>query len=103
MCVNEMAEAMMCAADDGGEVKFAEPAGAERGFEDGAGEPEGEHAEEDGENALLDEGVGEELPDFAVGDGAGLEHEVAEEEVCDVRSQPAKENDARRRPRRSRG
>src|SRR6267154_1001222 len=79
------------AADDGGEVEFGQPAGAEGGLEERAGEPEGEHAEEDGQDALLEEGVGDELPDFAVGDGAGFEPEVAEEKVGWVRGEPAQE------------
>ena len=81
------------AADDGGEVEFGEPAGAEGGFEERAGEPEGEHAEEDGENALFDEGVGEELPEFAVDDGEGLEDEMAAGGARDVRGEPAQEED----------
>ncbi len=80
-------------ADDGGEVEFAEPAAAEGGFEDGAGEPEGEHAEEDGEEALFDEGVGDELPDFAVDDGAGLEEEMAEENVFEAWGEPVQEKE----------
>src|SRR5256885_1862605 len=74
-------------------VALGEPAGDEGGFEERAGEPEGEHAEEDGENALLEEGVGEELPELAVGDGAGLQHEMADEELGQVRSEPAEEED----------
>jgi hypothetical protein len=80
-------------ADDGGEVEFAEPAAAEGGLEDGTGEPECEHAEEDGQESLFDEGVGEELPDLAVGDGAGFEEEMAEEYVLEARGEPVEEKE----------
>ena len=80
-----------CATDDGGEVKLGEPAAAEGGFEERACEPEGEHAEEDAENALVDEGVGEELPELAVDHGEGFEDEVALQQQCGVRREPAEE------------
>ncbi len=80
-----------CAADDGGEVELGEPAAAEGGFEERAGEPEGEHAEEDAENALVDEGVGEELPELAVDDSEGFEDEMALQQERDVRGEPAEE------------
>jgi hypothetical protein len=82
-----------CAADDGGAVEFGEPATAKGGLEERAGEPEGEHAEEDAEEAVVDEGVGEELPDFAVEDGEWFEQEMASEEAFEVRCEPAEEND----------
>jgi hypothetical protein len=80
-------------ADDGGEVELAEPAAAEGGLEDGAGEPEGEHAEEDADEAVVDEGVGEELPDLAVGDGARFKEEMGEEDVFEARSEPVQEKE----------
>ncbi len=82
------------AADDGCEVELAEPAAAKGGFEERTGEPEGEHAEEDAEDSLFDEGVGEELPDFAACCGEGFEQDVAEEDGFELRGEPAQEKQA---------
>ncbi len=99
--MKEMAEARTRAADDRGEVELGEPAAAEGGFEERAGEPEGEHAEEDAEDALFDEGVGEELPDFAAQRRRGFEQEVADRGRLRVggasqRQEVQAEEDARR-------
>jgi hypothetical protein len=80
------------AADDGGEEELAEPAATVGGLEDGPGEPEGDHGEEDAEDALLHEGIGDELPYFAVCDGARLEEEMAEIDV-ELRGEPTQEED----------
>jgi hypothetical protein len=69
MCVKEMAEAMI-----------APPMTEER-----------EHAEENAQDALLDEGIGDELPDFTMRDGEGLEDEMAEKNYSDVRRNPVQQ------------
>ena len=79
-------------AHDGGEVKLAEPAAAEGWFEKRAGKPEGEHAEEDGKDAGIDKGVGDELPDFSVNHGERFEEEVGEKSGCKMRSDPSEKS-----------
>ena len=59
-------------ADHGGPVELRKPATAVGAFEQRAGEPEGEHAEDDGEDAGVYERVGGELPDLPVDDSQRL-------------------------------
>jgi hypothetical protein len=66
-------------ADGGDEVELGEEAAAVGAFEDGPAEPEGDHGEEDVEDAEVEEAVGGELPDRAVSGRLWFEEQRVEQ------------------------
>lgn len=78
-------------AEEEGEEEFA---GADPGFDGGAGEPEGEHVDEEVEGVAVEEHVGEELPEVTGGETLAAETEEGDEpSVAAGTDEPLEEED----------
>ena len=78
----------------GEEVQLHQPAGAAEVFEIRADEPERQHGEEGAQDAHGEEGVSQQLPDFAAKEGGGNQREVPEQDIDRPRRNPAEQAEA---------